>query len=68
MSKNKYKLTPRESEVARMLAKGEARKSICAKLHISVSRIRNIIRDLCFKFNCQSTFELVATLAVKFKN
>lgn len=53
------RLTPRESEVLRLLAKGEARKQMAAALGISIASIDTHVKSLYRKLGASSQTEAV---------
>lgn len=53
-------LTPRETEILWLLAKGKNAPVIAAELFISVHTVRGYIKDLRHKFSARSQLEVVA--------
>jgi PAS domain S-box-containing protein len=53
-------LTPRQSEVLRLLEQGRSTKQIAAELHLSTETVRNHIRHLLRALNVNTRLEAVA--------
>jgi PAS domain S-box-containing protein len=54
------RLTPRQSDVLRLLAGGYSTKQIAGELHLSVETVRNHVRHLLRALNAHSRIEAVA--------
>jgi PAS domain S-box-containing protein len=53
-------LTPRQSEVLRLLEHGRSTGQIAAELHLSIETVRNHVRAILRALNCHSRLEAVA--------
>jgi DNA-binding NarL/FixJ family response regulator len=53
-------LTPRQTEVLRLLQRGHSTKQIADELHLSVDTVRNHIRRLLANLGAHSRLEAVA--------
>ena len=62
----KYRLSPREQEIVRLVAKGYANKSIAIILNISPCTVATHIRRIFDKLNAKSRAEMVAR-AIEYK-
>ncbi len=56
----KYRLSPREQQIVRLVAEGLPNKTIAGKLHISPCTVATHIRRVFDKLNAKSRAEMVA--------
>jgi response regulator RpfG family c-di-GMP phosphodiesterase/DNA-binding CsgD family transcriptional regulator len=54
-------LRPRELEVLRLMAAGEANKALAAELHLSLNTVRNHVQSILYKLDAHSKLEAVTT-------
>lgn len=59
----KFKLSPRESDVARLLARGMDRKQIANELTITVRTVDKTLANIRRKSSAPSTYRLVSMFA-----
>ena len=56
-------LTPKETEILKLIGRGHTSKEIAGKLHLSADTVANHRKHLCAKLKLHSTAALVAFAA-----
>lgn len=57
------RLSPRETEIARLIADGFTDKQICAQLHISHQRVSHVVNKLATKWDLDRSRNLRVQIA-----